>query len=214
VNKELVQHRLGVPSGATLRIGSQVFTLRRVPAVSKGRARVDTAPEAPSVRSIAMPDDVEFDGPTQPGDPLSLVYDDAKRALDAGRVDDARKMIEPVLELITTTRRPMNAVALERASILALRLALMTSNDAYANWVVSAHLDRRSVPSEAVAELLATAALDVVDLDFELMGRFLSMLRRRAPDLDEAQILLICTRIEEAAAQRGSTIPSPPPSRA
>jgi pSer/pThr/pTyr-binding forkhead associated (FHA) protein len=214
VNHELVQHRLGVPAGATLRIGSQSFVLRRAPALPRRRARMDTAPEAPSVRSVALPQELEVDGPTHPVDPLTMMYDDATRALDDGRTEDARRLVEPVLEMISATHRPLDAGSLERISVLALRLALTSGNDAYANWVVRTHLDRRAVPGERVTELLAVAAMDVVDLDFDLLGRFLSMLRRRASEPGGAQVLLICERLEEAAAQRSSTLPSPPPSRA
>jgi len=175
---------------------------------------VDTAPEAPSVRNLTPPSELEVDDPTHPVDPLTVMHEDATRALDETRTEDARRLVEPVLEMIGATRRPLDAGSLERISVLALRLALMTGNDAYANWVVRTHLDRGAVPGERVTELLVVAAMDVVDLDFDLLGRFLSMLRRRAPELGEARVLLICERLEEAAAQRASTLPSPPPSRA
>jgi hypothetical protein len=173
-----------------------------------------TSPEIPSARFLSMPVEAAIEGPTLPGDPIAMVQDEATRALDEERVAEARRLIEPVLDLIEVAEGPPEASVLERASVFALRLALLTSNDQYANWVVRASLRSGVLMREPVVALLEQAALECVDLDFELLGQYLSMLRRRAPDFAEGQVELLCARIEEAATRRMSTIPAPPPSRA
>lgn len=214
IDSVLVQHRLRVPTGSRLRIGSQDFVLRRSPSPRVTRDTAPTARDVPVVRDIARPDEeLHVEGPTYEQDPVALVQDDADKALREGRVVAARDLIEPLLEFIGIGQRTLSAEALERVSLLALRLTLATGDAAYADWVVSECL-RRAVPlSGPVGALLEEVAFEVDGVDYQALGEYLSLLRRRAPDWGP-ELLLLCDRIAKAAERRGTTLPGDPPSRA
>ena len=159
IDAHLVQHRLYLHEKQTLRVGRQELRLRRTH-TAQDRHSSKTYPEMEAPRVPGVSDDVGLSElPTFDGTPVALVSRDAVEMLDAGRAEEAQRLVEPALQLLERTGRSLSTAELEQISGLALRLALATKQRYFADWVLDQHARQGALMSEATASsLLDTVA--------------------------------------------------------
>ncbi|MFO0568888.1 MAG: FHA domain-containing protein [Polyangiaceae bacterium] len=205
---KLVQHPLRMPVGGKLRVGAEEFELRRLRPPRRRRQSATTSPEIPLGRSVVAADDDETS--TREDTPVDMVYDQVIGLLDARRVDDARRFVDPLLGLLELGHRPLQAAALDRVGILTLRLAEVSGEGRYVDWIINEHRRRGRLVSSTTAELLERVLFAGVPVDGLGLESYLSLVSELGLASGTPGDELV-RRIRGASAQRGFTVPSPPP---
>jgi len=210
VGSVLVQHRLRVPIGSRLRFGSQDFVVVRALPHPLPPDLKPTAPEVPSALRRPTPmDEHAGDRPTSERDPVELILVEIEEALRQDRALDARDAMEPLMKLIRHGHRQLSPNALDRVSVLALRVALGTGDAAYADWVVQLSLQYEVPLLGELAEWLEEVASELEDLDRRALRAYLAFAHVHAAEWGPG-VADCCDRIETAAQNRGTTLPAPP----
>jgi len=188
IGAELIQHSVTLREGTELRIGSQSFVLRRMH-TARRRERATTSPDLPTYRAPASQRDdaSEPDPTTHQGSPVDMVYADAVAALDAGATDQARKMVEPLLDLLAKSEPRVGPRAIARASVLALRLAVATRHGPFADWVLTHHRMHRAVLDPQCLELFELALSSRVRLDAGVVREYLTELRAVSEQMTDGE---------------------------
>lgn len=184
VGAELVQHALTVRSDVVVTIGEQKLELRRAPAPRRR--------EATTARDVQAPDpdaDIfEVDGPTQEFDPATRVERKAREALDAGRLDEASRLLQPTMAFVDYSGRALPPDSLNALSVAVLRLALARAASGSVDWVARQHMRARALMSSETLELLAQTVQSVSEVDRRSFAAYADQLRsqRRGSALQEA----------------------------
>ncbi len=204
---KLVQHPLRMAVGSKLRIGVEVFELRRLRPQRREPRSKTTIPEIPVVRHAAleMPETA-----TAQDTPVDMVYDQVIALLDKKKVEDAQRFVDPLLDLLELGHRPLHPAALERVAVLALGLAELARDGRYVSWILNEHRRRSRMMSPRTVDLLERALFGGVPVDAEPVETYLAAIVELglAGTPDEAAL---AARIRDAAASRGFTVPAPPP---
>jgi len=204
---KLVQHPLRMAVGAKLRIGIEVFELRRLRPPRRERKAKTTVPEIPIARHAAL--EVP-EAATAQDTPVDMVFDQVIALLDKKKVDDAKRFVDPLLGLLELGHRPLHPAALERVAVLTLGLAELSREGRYVAWILNEHRRRSRMMSPRTVDLLEHALFGGVPVDAEPVEAYLGAIGElglaATPD-ETARV----ARIRDAAASRGFTVPAPPP---
>jgi hypothetical protein len=201
IDSHLVQHRMYLREQQSLRVGKQELKLRRTH-TAQDRHSSKTYPELEAPRVPGFTDEVGLsEMPTFDGTPIAMVHRDALAMIDAGKHEEARSLVEPALQLLDRTGRSLSAVELEQVSMLALKLALVTKERYFADWVLDQHARQGALMSEATASSLVETVAPELPVDEEKARQYLSSLRPAAPEMT-AEELIRCARLETMLSPR------------
>lgn len=207
---KLVQHPLRMPVGGKLRVGAEAFELRRLRPARRRRESQTTSPDIPAARPALIEDGSAPDAATRQDTPVDMVYDQVVSLLDKGRVEDAKRFVDPLLGLLELGHRPLQPGTLERVAVLALGVAEAAREGRYADWVVAEHRRRSRLMSPRTVELFERALFNGVPIDSLAFEAYLGAIQELGLAGTPAEVALVA-RLREAAAARGFTVPAPPP---
>jgi hypothetical protein len=165
IGGQQIQHAVVLREGSVLGVGAQSLVLRRMHTAQR-RERVATSPDLPSYRASAPPDDTsEPEISTQQGSPVDMVYAQAMTYLDVGEAEQARKLVEPLLDILGLSEPRVGPRAIARASLLALRLAVATRDGRHADWALLHHRLHRAVLDPRCVALLEQVGAMQIPID-------------------------------------------------
>ena len=200
VGSEMVQHLLRVPEGARVRVGQQDLELRRTH-TARSRHNAATSPEIKVPRSFVPQDDAFLETTTHQGSPVDIVHKEASTALDEGRTPDALRLVDPLLDLLAKSEPRVAIQALEKASYLALRLAVASGRGALVDWAVLHHQLHAHVMTAECLDQFEIAAKAGVAFDQRKLDEYVQTLRRSSDDAAQ----LACARLAGVLSRRQST---------
>lgn len=198
VNSYLVQHRLRVTGRSVLKLGDVELLLE--PASAPGRLLPirSTRPEGTRVASeheeITTQQTAAFEHAH-----LALVH-----LIDSGRVDEAKRILDPILATVELGRAAPSVGALDTTAELALRVALAARDASYVDTVVRIHCAHSAPISESNLELLGRCLGAGLDPDPRNVEVYLALLGDKAEHLEKLQQL-------EQILEPSATMPSPGP---
>jgi len=207
---KLVQHPMRMPVGGKLRVGSEEFELRRLRPARRRRESATTSPDIPVIRPPIIEDGSAPEAATRQETPVDMVYDQVVSLLDKGRVEDAKRFVDPLLGLLELGHRPLQQPALERVSVLAIGVAEGSREGRYLDWIIGEHRRRGRLMSPRTVDLFERALFNGVPIDPVGFDAYLSAIRELGLASSPAEAALVA-RIHEAAKARGFTVPAPPP---
>lgn len=207
---KLVQHPLRMPVGSKLRVGAEEFELRRLRPARKRRESATTSPDIPVARPALIEDASAPEAATRQDTPVDMVYDQVVALLDKSRVEDARRFVDPLLGLLELGHRPLPPATLERVSVLALSLAEAAKDGRYVDWIIAEHRRRARLMSPRTVDLFERALFGGVPIEASAFEAYLAAVAELGLATDPSDAVLV-TRLRDAAAARGFTVPAPPP---
>jgi hypothetical protein len=206
---KLVQHPLRMSVGSRLRVGAEEFELRRLRPARRKEA-ITTSPDIRIPRPGFVEDPSSPDAATRQESPVDMVYDQVLALLDKGRVDDARRFVDPLLGLLELGHRPLQPAALERVAVVALSFGQAANEGRYVDWVVAEHRRRGRLMGPRTVELFERALVAGVALEEEPLEAYLAAVAELGLAGTPAERALL-ERVRDVAATRGFTVPAPPP---
>ena len=209
---KLVQHPLRMPVGARLRVGAEIFELRRLRPSRRDRNTARTSPEAPNARQVQIRELSGPDAATAQETPIDMVYDQVMALLEKKDVAGARRFVDPLLDLLELGHRPLHAAALERVSALTLGLAEASGDGRYAEWTLTEHRRRSRLMSQRTVDLFERVMCSGVPVDAEPVENYLAAIDELSLAVTPGDVVQV-SRIRAAAESRGFTLPAPPPER-
>jgi pSer/pThr/pTyr-binding forkhead associated (FHA) protein len=187
VGGQQIQHGVVLREGAVLGIGAQSFTLRRMHTAQR-RERAATSPDLPSYRSLAPLEDAnDPEVSTQQGSPVDMVYAQAMTYLDVGEAEQARKLVEPLLDVLGRSEPRVGPRAIARASLLALRLSVATRDGRHADWALEHHRLHRAVLDARCIGLLENVIASRISIDVAIATSSLAELSAVAERMTESE---------------------------
>jgi hypothetical protein len=202
IGATLVQHRMYLKEQEVLRVGKQELTLQRSHTARDRRSSTTQRDMGAVVPQAHWAQDAGLSElPTFDGTPAAMVQKEADALLRAGRSEDARRLVEPVLKLLDRTGRELPTDELERVSVLALRLFAATRDRYFADWVLTQHTRQAALMSENTAAALLECLDGDLKIDESKARQYLTTLRPAAPDMS-AEELLRCARLETTLTPR------------
>jgi pSer/pThr/pTyr-binding forkhead associated (FHA) protein len=176
IGGQQIQHSVILREGTVLGIGAQSFTLRRMHTAQR-RERAATSPDLPSYRSLRPADDAnDPEVSTQQGSPVDMVFAQAMTYLDVGEAEQARKLVEPLLDVLARSEPRVGPRAIARASLLALRLSLATRDGRHADWALEHHRLHRAVLDSRCIALLENVVASRIQIDAAIATSYLAEL--------------------------------------
>jgi len=165
IGGQQIQHAVVLHEGTVLAVGGQSLVLRRMHTAQR-RERAATSPDLPSYRASQPSEDAsDPEASTHQGSPVDMVYAQAMTYLDVGEAEEARKLVEPLLDVLGRSEPRVGPRAIARASLLALRLAVATRDGRHADWALLHHRLHRAVLDLRCVELLEQLGAMQIPLD-------------------------------------------------
>lgn len=204
VNSYLVQHRLSVKEKSDIKLGDLVLTLTPT---SENEIRDPMLGVTISEQKAPDPNStVQTEAVTQKSSAFEHLRTSLLGFIDAGKLDAAKKALDPVLAEIELSSRPLDEGALEAGAEIALRFALAARDAAYVDAVVRIHHANSAVMAPATVALLRDCVAAGLEPDPRNTEEYLQSVRSspstRAPEI---------SRLEQALTSPSATLPAPAP---
>ncbi|MFO0611197.1 MAG: FHA domain-containing protein [Polyangiaceae bacterium] len=219
VNKKKIARRQPLRDGDIITIGSQDMTIHGL-VDRQNRPIYDTITAGdPRLRAAnaTLPDTGLFEEPTRthmdqiPGiqspdkrvHELSLIGAVAEKALQLGRTDDAVRLLDrPLKEMLARAKRvqsgeeanPVDELAIRRGTALALRIAALTQNGEWVDYVIELHATQRILPLAPTIEELH-ALVRRMRIDVAKLRAYLAILNEQISSMSNNERFLL-SRVE------------------
>ena len=177
VNSDRIEGKRSLSHGDQISIGSQDMTL-----LSRRELSADTLIQGPSERASTF----------------GLLGILADKALAMGRGDEAEKLLfEQLDQLLVDAQRGVTVATetLERASVYALKLALVTTNGRWVDYIFRLHAAVGRTCAGSVVDELYTVLRKVKSVNLTVLRDYLDGLHERSQSLGPADRFLL-SRIE------------------
>ncbi len=161
LNGTFIKERTSLSQGDEIGVGSQTVT----------------------VTEISDSQSVAHTAPTQRHDAFEVLQGVIDKALSLGRSEQAERMAAPALEQLLSACRaglPRDDAGLDRAAMVAARLAVATSSHKWVDYVISLYASVDRVPPAPVVDALYSAAGRIQGVDVAQLKQLVERLRLRA----------------------------------